>query len=141
MQLQRRHDVIDNLVTVVRGYTSFEAEILTTIARTRGSPDDEQMHAATTQDDAQRQRASQLLALAEAIPDLKTDAQSEQLTSTLSASENQIASAREFYNEAVTVFRNRRGTFPYVLVAWLVHIPSFELFGQEAPLGMAMPVD
>jgi LemA protein len=130
VQLQRRHDLIDNLVTVVKKYASYEADALTSITATRGLPNDEQVRAATVQDAAERDRATQLVALAESTPALKADAEFATLAATLTDTENRIAYSRQFYNDAVTVLRDRRGTFPYILISWLTPVPSFELFGN-----------
>ena len=142
VQLQRRHDLIENLVAVVKKYAAYEGDTLTAITSTRGLPTDEQMHAANAQDSAQRVHEARLLALAESTPALKADAAFTPLSDTLRGTENRIASARQFYNDAVTVLRDRRGTFPYVCIAWLVPIPSFALFGNHRePLGVAISVD
>jgi LemA protein len=55
------------------------------------------------------------------------------LQQTLTDTENRIAFAREFYNDAVKVLRDRRQTFPYLLFTPLVPIPSLLLFGKDAP--------
>ena len=79
---------------------------------------------------------AQLVALAESNPQLHADEEFTKLSSALTDTENRVALARQFYNDAVTVLRDRRSTFPYLLVARLVSIPSFELFegGNPAPV-------
>lgn len=75
-----------------------------------------------------RADAQQLLALAEAYPRLHADQQYERLADALRDTENRIALSRTFYNDAVNVMRDRRGTFPYILVASFVTMPTLELF-------------
>ncbi|MDZ4827760.1 MAG: LemA family protein [Actinomycetota bacterium] len=131
VQLQRRFDLIRNLVTVVRGYIEHEGSLLTATAAARAQgelPSAPELHAAETHDAAAHASAQQLFALAETYPRLHADEQYERLAEALRDCENRIAFSRAFYNDAVNVMRDRRGTFPYLVVAPLVKMPTLELF-------------
>ena len=131
VQLQRRYDLVTNLARVVRGYVDHEGSLLHTLAlaRSRGSlPSVDELEAAQAHDAVAHADARQLLALSEAYPRLHADEQYERLADGLRDTEHRIALARSFYNDALTVMRDRRGTFPYLLVAPLVAMPTLELF-------------
>jgi LemA protein len=143
VQEQRRHDLIDNLVTVVKHYAQYERTTQTDIAaaRAQGSlPNDQEVAAATAQDAGAHAEGAKLVALAEAYPDLHANEEFTKLSATLTDTENRIAFARQFYNDAVNVMRDRRGTMPYALIAPLVPIPSLQLFGEVSnPAPTAAP--
>jgi len=136
VQEQRRHDLIGNLVTVVQQYAAYEQQVQAdvTALRARGVlPTDAEVQAATAQDTNARAEGARLVAVAEANPQLHANQQFLELQQALSDTETRIAFAREFYNDAVKVMRDRRQTFPYVLFTPLVPIPSLLLFGEDAP--------
>lgn len=120
-QIQRRADLIPNLVNTVRGYAQHEEAIFTQVANARsallsarGSGDPEQMANAN----AQFQGAlGRLLAIAEAYPQLKADAQFRALQDQLEGTENRIAVARTDYNQAVGQYNGYIRRFPQVLTA------------------------
>jgi LemA protein len=141
VQEQRRHDLIDNLVAVVKQYAQYERTTQTDIAaaRAHGSlPNDQEVAAATAQDAGAHAEGAKLVALAENYPDLHANEEFTKLSATLTDTENRIAFARQFYNDAVNVMRDRRGTMPYAFIAPLVPIPSLQLFG-ESPTPTAAP--
>jgi LemA protein len=117
-QLQRRADLIPNLVETVKGYASHEKEIFEAIADARskliGARTPEEQATA----DAQLNTAlSRLLAIAENYPTLKADANFRQLMDELAGTENRIAVARKDYNEAVREYNAFIKRFPNVLIA------------------------
>lgn len=120
-QIQRRADLIPNLVNTVRGYAQHEEAVFGQIAQARSallnarqSGDPEQMANAN----AQFQGAlSRLLVIAEAYPQLKADAQFRALQDQLEGTENRIATARTDYNEAVGQYNSYIRTFPQALTA------------------------
>lgn len=131
VQLQRRHDLIGRLVTVVRAHRDYEAETLRELAAVRALhdlPSVDDVDAARAADDRSRVEDARLLALAEAYPVLAADDQFRMLGDALRDTEDRVALARAFYDDAVTVLRDRQGTFPYLLVAPLVDLPPFALF-------------
>lgn len=112
-QLQRRNDLIPNLVETVKGYAAHEAGIFKDIADARSrllaakSPE-ETIQAANAQTSA----LGRLLAVVENYPTLKADAQFNRLTDELSMTENRIAVERMRYNERVQEYNTQRRRFP-----------------------------
>lgn len=132
VELQRRHDLLAALVAVVRAAGVHETVALTQWATTRSRlPSGSQVAAADGAEADLRGQAAGLVALAEALPTLKADSQYRALADAITTSEDRVAAARRFYNDAVTVLRDRRGVLPYSLVAWRVPCPSFDLFTGE----------
>ncbi|HEU4935067.1 MAG TPA: LemA family protein [Vicinamibacterales bacterium] len=112
-QLQRRTDLIPNLVNTVKGYAAHEASVFQAIADARSrllaakSPE-ETIQAANQQTSA----LGRLLAVVENYPQLKADAQFNRLMDELSATENRLTVARMRYNEAVQAYNTQRRKFP-----------------------------
>jgi LemA protein len=111
-QLQRRHDLIPNIVETVKGYAAHERETLDAVisARTRA------VSAEGVQDlaDAENmltQTLGRLFALSENYPDLKADANFRQLAEELRHTENMVAGARQHYNAAVRTYEQSRQVF------------------------------
>ena len=107
-QLQRRNDLIPNLVETVKGYASQERDIFTAIAESRArmlsaKTPEEQVEAANAQTSA----LSRLLAVVENYPQLKSDANFQRLMDELSGTENRIAVARQRYNDAARTSTTR----------------------------------
>ena len=117
-QMQRRSDLIPNLVNTVKGYDVHEKAIIEEVIQARaklvGAQNPEQMDAANAELTGALGR---LFAIAEAYPDLKANTQYLELMRELSGSENRIAVARRDYNEAVRAYNVRISTFPGVFLA------------------------
>ncbi|NLM54459.1 MAG: LemA family protein [Firmicutes bacterium] len=124
-QLQRRADLVDNLVRTVKGYASHEEQVFTEIAQARSrllgaqSPAD-QMAANNSLDAA----LGRLLAISENYPELKADASFIRLQDELAGTENRIATARRRYNDTVEVWNRTIRRFPTVLIA--------NMFGKQS---------
>ena len=131
VQLQRRNDLIPNLVNTVKGYASHESDTLEMVTKARQQlinlPDSatpEQINAASNQLTGALQR---LLAVSEAYPELQANTNFLQLQSTLEEIEKQIATARQLFNSSVTQFNNAIQMFPNSVIAGVHGFTAFDL--------------
>ena len=99
----------------------------------RTLPDRATLARATAVDEADRATSRQLLAVAEAYPDLRADETFAQLAAQITTSEDGVAFARTFYNDAVTVMEDRRRQFPGALLAPFVTLPTMARFEGDLP--------
>lgn len=131
-QLQRRNDLVPNLVETVKGYASHESRVFEDIAASRAK-----LAGATTPADqiaaANQQSAAlgRLLLIVENYPQLKANEQFNRLMDELSGTENRISVERMRYNERVQEYNTSRRQFPGVLTAKLFSFKDYPLF--EAP--------
>ncbi len=117
-QLQRRADLIPNLVETVKGYASQEKEIFTEVAEARGKlAGATSVAAAGEADQALTGALGRLLAIVENYPLLKSDANFRALQDELAGTENRIATARMDYNNTVQSYNTKTKTFPTSLYA------------------------
>jgi len=153
VQLQRRFDLIPNLVETVKGYMSHERETLEAVTQARNlaqaglsaakaDPGDPAAMAQLAQSQGMLNGAlGRLLAVSEAYPDLKASQNMMQLTEELTSTENKVAFARQAYNDSVMAYNNRREVFPSSVVAGmfnfkeaaLLDIPADRAEVREAP--------
>jgi len=145
VQLQRRFDLIPNLVETVKGYMAHERETLDAVIAARGAAqnglaaakalpgDPEAMSQLAAAQGQLNAGLSRLLAIAEAYPDLKANQNMMQLNEELASTENKVAFARQAFNDAVMSYNNRREVFPSSMVAGMFN------FAQAAQL--AIPGD
>lgn len=139
-QLQRRSDLIPNLVSTVQGYATQEKEIFTQIADARsrlaGATTVEEQSAA---DNQLTQALSRLLVIVERYPELKSSQNFKDLSIQLEGTENRIAIARQDYNTAATTYNTKRRKFPTTLLASLFGFEEKPLYqaseaAQQAPV-------
>jgi LemA protein len=131
-QLQRRNDLIPNLVETVKGYASHEKEVFQQIAESRAKLSGAQTPAQAIEAANQQSAAlARLLVIAEAYPNLKANEQFNRLSDELAGTENRIAVERMRYNERVQEYNTSRRQFPGVITAKLFNFTDYPLF--EAP--------
>jgi LemA protein len=129
VQLKRRHDLIPNLVNAVRGSMEFERDTLTAVMEARA-----QAVTATGPADAgakegiHSQALGRLFAVAENYPVLQSNDNLKMLQEELSATENKIGFARQFYNDIATTFNTAQQVFPTNLIAGPFGFTPSELF-------------
>src|SRR6202140_3927833 len=139
VQLKRRHDLIPNLVEAVKGYMQFERDTLTQVVEARSkaisAPDQASRVAAESQITT---GLGKLLAVMENYPQLKADENVLKLQEELTTTENQIAYARQAYNDVVLELNTRIQTFPTNLIASNFGFKPAEYF-KGAPEEQAVP--
>ena len=144
VQLKQRHDLVPNLVATVQGYAAHERGTLDEVVKARNA-------AVSAQGPAQQAAAEnmlsgalrQLFALSEAYPDLKANANFQQLQAELSDLENKIAASRRFFNNAVQEYNTGIQRFPAALFAGTLGFSEkqfFDLGAERQTVGEAPQV-
>jgi LemA protein len=131
-QLQRRNDLIPNLVETVKGYAQHETAVFSEIADARSQllaaqTPEQQIEAANRQTSA----LGRLLAIVENYPQLKANEQFNRLMDELAGTENRIAVERMRYNERVQQYNTSRRRFPANITAAIFRFQAYPFF--EAP--------
>jgi LemA protein len=142
VQLRRRYDLIPNLVETVQGYASHERELFDRVTQARSRA----IGATGVGDQASAEDAitagmRQLLAVAEAYPDLKANQNFLALQEELTGTESKIAYARQFYNDQVMKLNTTIQSFPSNLVANAFRFEPREFFDIEDPVRGPVQVD
>lgn len=129
VQLQRRFDLIPNLVETVKGYTNHEEAVLTKVTELRTSWSD----AATVGEKAALENElsgalKSIMAVAENYPDLKSNTNFLSLQEELSNTENKLSASRQSYNNVTTTYNTKLEVFPSNIIASMFGFKQEELF-------------
>ncbi|MBX9258181.1 LemA family protein [Desmonostoc muscorum CCALA 125] len=145
VQLQRRYDLIPNLVETAKGYMKHERETLEAVIAARNSAMNANSHAVQNPGDPQAMQQlgnaeaaltgalSRFMVLSESYPELKADRTISQVMEELSSTENRIAFARQAFNDAVTLYNTKSESFPSNLVANTFNFTVAELLPEANP--------
>jgi LemA protein len=118
VQLKRRSDLVPNLVEIVKGYAAHERETLDAVINARNKFQAAVTPEAEMEANGELTRVlSRLMMLSEAYPDLKANQNFLKLQEDLNSIEEKIAYARQFYNDSVLTYKNKREMFPSNIIA------------------------
>jgi LemA protein len=133
IQLQRRYDLIPNLVDTVKGYATHEREIFERVASLRSSFQSTNSVKEMGRIEGEMQGfLGRLFAVAENYPDLKASQNFMMLQEELTGTENKVAYSRQGYNNAVTTYNTFIQNFPVVILAGMFGFKAAEFFEVEA---------
>ena len=133
VQLQRRFDLIPNLVETVKGYMTHENDVLTKVAELRTSWANAGTVAEKANLDNQLSGALKtIMAVSESYPDLKANQNFSELQQELQNTENKISFSRQFYNDSVTMYNTKLEVFPSNLIASMFGFKAEEFFKVES---------
>jgi LemA protein len=139
VQLKRRYDLIPNLVETVKGYATHERETFEKVTEARNMAMSAEGPAATAQaDNVLTGALKSLFAVSEAYPDLKANQNFLNLQEELTATEDKVSYARQFYNDTVYKYNTKIQSVPANLIAGPFHFTEREYF--EADDGSRGPV-
>jgi LemA protein len=145
VQLQRRYDLIPNLVETAKGYIKHERETLEAVIAARNQAyaglkaasanpgDPNAMKQLAGADNALTGAMGRLMVTMEAYPELKANQNMMQVSEELSSTENRVAFARQAYNDCVLTYNNRREVFPNNLIAGMFAFTAAQGLELENP--------
>ena len=130
VQLKRRCDLIPNLVETVKGYAAHESATLENVVKARQQAINvgDNVKNRAEAENALSGTLKSLFAVAENYPDLKANQNFMQLQEELTSTENKISFARQFYNDAVMVYNNKKEMFPSSIIAGIFNFEHRDFF-------------
>lgn len=133
VQLQRRFDLIPNLVETVKGYMEHEKDVLAKVTELRTSWANAGSVAEKAELDNKLSGALKtIMAVSENYPDLKANQNFSELQQELQNTENKISFSRQFYNDSVTMYNTKLEVFPSNLIASMFGFKAEDLFKAES---------
>lgn len=138
VELQRRFDLIGNLIEVCKGYTKHERETFQEITKLRSknlSPAE-----AKNLSEVLSTELKKVMVIIEAYPELKADKQFHSLQKELSNTEDRIAGRRSAYNTSVNLLENFRLQFPSSVIAWASELKEVNFFDAEEEVNEVIKV-
>jgi LemA protein len=151
VQLNRRYDLIPNLVETAKGYMAHERETLEAVIQARAAAvsglkaasanpgDANAMAQLASADQGLTGALSRLMVVSEAYPDLKANQNMMQLSEELTSTENRVAFARQAYNDSVMGYNNKREVFPSNIVAGMFNFVAASLLEITEPAKREAP--
>lgn len=134
VQLQRRFDLIPNLVETVKGYMGHESDVLTKVTELRTSWANASTVKEKSELDSELSGALKtIMAVSENYPELKASANFSQLQEELQNTENKISFSRQFYNDTATKYNTKIQVVPSNIIASMFHFEPEQLFEAESP--------
>jgi LemA protein len=138
--LQRRYDLIPNLVATVKGYAEHEKELFENVARLRSQWSAAQTLPEKTQAANQMEGAlARLLVVAEAYPQLQANQNFRDLQFELSGTENRISVERQRYNEAVQAYNTQVRRLPTSIIAGMLGFAPSDAYFDATPAAQQAP--
>ena len=136
VQLKRRADLIPNLIEIVKGYAKHETAAIKAVTDARKAMLGAKDLPGKVKADAGLEKALKtIFAIAEGYPDLKANTNFLELQRELASTEDRVAYSRQFYNDSILSYENRRKTFPGNMFASLFHFKAnFTMYGCYALL-------
>lgn len=151
VQLNRRYDLIPNLVETAKGYMAHERETLEAVIQARAAAvsglkaasanpgDANAMAQLANADQGLTGALSRLMVVSEAYPDLKANQNMMQLSEELTSTENRVAFARQAYNDSVMGYNNKREVFPSNVLAGMFNFVAASLLEITEPVKREAP--
>ena len=132
VQLQRRFDLIPNLVECVKGYMTHESEVLEKVTALRSSwANANGIEEKANLDNQLSGALKTIMAVSENYPDLKANTNFTDLQNNLKETENKISFSRQFYNDTVTMYNTKIEVFPDNIVASMFNFKAEPLFNVD----------